>query len=253
MEENFFSIEELENVVLPPANQKWIDKGTYYLSTSPQGSDEWKRERIGRITMSNIARTAGHSDFDKLSDVAFAETLLGITEKTFSDISKYRMKRGTDHEDIARKKLELELGKLKEYKNIKITTAGLAVWKQDQRFGASLDGVVEIDGVESDIGVEIKCPEKMYNNIKKYIDSGCKGDLGIYPSHYDQMIGNGIVTNKKHMIYCVYGIDDEQLAWFKIPVDHDYWRYELYPKACEFYEGYMKNKIVENNIKVQYI
>lgn len=236
---------------------KWSDRGCYYLSSSQQGTEEWKKERIGGIGGSAISRIVGHSDFDKTSDNDYAEEMLGLKIKIFSDIAKIRMNRGTEHEDLVRKKLEKELRLLEEYKNIRINTVGIAIWKKDQRFRPSLDGIIEkLNGdiyEETDTGIEIKCPAKMYSNVKKHIDSQGTIPLDIYASHYDQMMENGVVTGKKFMIYCVYGIDDEQLAWFKIPVDYDYWQYEIYPKACKFYDLHMKDKILQNNIQVEYV
>lgn len=233
---------------------KWIDKGSYYLSSSPQGSQEWLNERKGRITGSVISRVVGHSDFDKLPDCEYALQLLGLKEKVFSDLALYRMRRGTENESVARKKLEEELLKTEDYKNTKITERGLAVWKKDERFAVSLDGIIEFEnGEETDTGIEIKCPSTLYSNIRKAIENDKLETLDIYPSHYDQMMINGVLTGKKYMIYCVYAIDDEKMVWFKIPVDYDYWEFELYPKACNFYDTYMKNIIDEFEINIDKI
>ena len=113
---------------------------------------------------------------------------------------------GKAYEPKVREILEEKLG-------VKIKEVGLAVWKRNPIFGCSLDGEFEEDGEK--IGIEIKCPEKMYkpvvdklnndykypvNDKKKYIPD-C--DSFIYKSHLYQMIANGMITRKDKMIYCV--------------------------------------------------
>jgi len=199
---------------------------TYYLYDTTQGSDDWLHMRKGRITMSNLGKVVGHCPFVKHEPEYLAKLLKGEEREQFSQEAIERMRKGNQYEPIVRKFLEKKLGK-------KIDETGFAVWKADTRFGASLDGIID-----DDTGIEIKCPAKLYKPLKENKDMnniGC-----IWDSHYDQIIGNGVITGRKNMIYAVYGIEDKQLYIQNVKVDYNYWFDFLYPKACEFYDKYME-------------
>jgi putative phage-type endonuclease len=198
---------------------------TYYLYDTTQGSDDWHHMRKGRITMSNLGKVVGHCPFVKHEPEHLAKLLKGEIKEKFTPEAIERMRKGNEYEPIVRKVLEKKFNK-------KIDETGFAVWKADTRFGASLDGIID-----DDTGIEIKCPAKVYWPLKKNKDMK---DIGcIWDSHYDQIIGNGVITGRKNMIYAVYGIEDKQLYIQNVKVDYDYWFNFLYPKACEFYDKYM--------------
>ena len=85
----------------------------------------------------------------------------------------------------------------------------------------------------------------MYGPIKGYLERKEKGlakddEIGhIWKSQYDQIIGNGVITGRKWMIFCVYSIEEKKTFYQKVKVDYDYWNTFLYPKAFEFYDKYM--------------
>lgn len=200
---------------------------TYYLYDTTQGSDDWHHMRKGRITMSNLGKVVGHCPFVKHEPEHLAKLLKGEIKEKFTSEAIERMRKGNEYEPIVRKALEKKLNK-------KIDETGFAVWKADTRFGASLDGIID-----DDTGIEIKCPAKVYWPLKKNTDM--KDISCIWDSHYDQIIGNGVITGRKNMIYAVYGIEDKQLYIQNVKVDYDYWFNFLYPKACEFYDKYMSD------------
>jgi len=198
---------------------------TYYLYDTQQGSEDWLEMRKGRITMSNIGKVVGHCPFNKYSPQELSQVFRGELKPVFSAQAKERMHKGNVYEPIVRNALSKKLG-------TDIKETGFAVWKADTRFGASLDGVID-----DDTGIEIKCPARVYRPLvenKDIHNIDC-----IWKSHYDQIIGNGVITGKKNMIYAVYGIEDKQLYTQNIKVDYDYWFEFLYPKACVFYDTYM--------------
>lgn len=200
----------------------------YTLYDTTQGSDDWLHMRKGRITMSNLGKVVGHCPFSKDNPEKLARILKGEEKQIFSQESIQRMNKGNEYEPIVRKALETRLGK-------KISETGFAVWNADTRFGASLDGIID-----DDTGIEIKCPMKLY---KPLVNNTDKNNIGcIWDSHYDQIIGNGVITGRKNMIYVVYGIEDKKLYIQNVKVDYDYWFNFLYPKACEFYDTYMSNE-----------
>jgi len=201
---------------------------TYYLYDTAQGSQDWHQMRKGRITMSNLGKVVNHCPYMKYEPERLAKLLKGEIRENFTPAARERMQKGNDYEPLVRKAVETKLKK-------KISETGFAVWKADTRFGASLDGILD-----DDTGIEIKCPARVYKPLlenKDMSNIGC-----IWDSHYDQIIGNGVITGRKNMIYAVYGIEDKQLYIQNVKVDYDYWFNFLYPTACEFYDTYMDSE-----------
>ena len=209
------------------------DKGCYYLVDTKQGRRDWLYMRKGRITASRIGEIVGHSPFSDKKPEVLAQCIKGILKEEHSEEAKVRMNLGNEYEPKVRNMLAKKLG-------VEINETGFAIWKKDMRFGASLDGIIN-----EDIGIEIKCPVKMYGPIKKYMKDGDfnSGKIDhIWKSQYDQIIANGVITGRKNMIFCVYSIEEKIMFHQNVKVDYDYWNNFLYPKCCEFYDLYMKNE-----------
>lgn len=223
----------------------WKEYSTYNLSLHPQGTDEWKNLRVGRITMSTISSCVGRSMY-KTDPNEVCDIVCGVTKIS----SNAYMEHGVKMEPIIRDWYQETLGK-------PIRELGLAVWKKDPRFGGSLDGeILDSDYSEqSSEGIEIKAPRKMYWRLIDYIEAKKKG-YSFYPgyhehvfnSHYDQMTGNAVITNKKSMHYIVVCSETQQAFVQRFPVDIDLWEKELYPKACKFYDDFVEPKMKELNI-----
>lgn len=221
------------------------DKGCYLLYNVDQGSDDWKELRKGRITMSNIGKVVGHAPYYKGTKKELALELLGKIKIYHSPEALERMNRGTKYEPKVRDMLAKKLG-------CQIDETGFAEWKKDPRFGASLDGIIN-----DECGIEIKCPATMYEPILNYMEA-VKNGLEPKPEHishiwksqYDQIIGNGAVTGRKWMYFCVYGIDDKLFFVQKVKVDYKYWRNELLKPAQHFYDTYMQ-PIIDGTVSVQ--
>lgn len=215
----------------------WKEYDTYNLSLHPQGTDEWKNLRVARITMSNISACVGRSYY-KSDPKEISDSICGITKIE----SNSAMEHGVRMEPVIRNWYADLLEK-------PIQEVGLAVWKKDSRFGGSLDGEI-IENEESEEGIEIKAPRKMYWKLVEYIESRKKG-VSFYPgyhehifhSHYDQMTGNAIITNKKAMHYIVVCTDTKESFIQRFPVDTALWENTLYPQACHFYEKYVEPKM----------
>lgn len=211
------------------------DKGCYLLYDVEQGSDDWHELRRERITMSNIGKVVGHAPYYKGTKKELALELLGKLKIRHSPRSLKRMNRGNEYEPKVRDMLAKRLG-------CQISETGIAVWKKDKRFGASLDGIID-----DECGIEIKCPARMYEPILNYMEA-VRGGLEpkvehishIWKSQYDQIIGNGVITGRKWMYFCVYGIEDKLFYVQKVKVDYKYWKKELYKPAAEFFDKYMQ-------------
>lgn len=238
-ENNFKENETIGNSL---TKVSWVDYPSYYLSTAPQGSDIWLKERIGRITMSNLSNCTHRSSYKQpYEDIV--DSICGIKKMEAPQNIAY-MDHGIKMEPIIRNWYSESIVK-KPIKEV-----GLAVWKQDTRFGGSLDG--EID---SDEGIEIKAPRKMYFKLVEYIESKKKGfkfyngiHEHIFNSHYDQMTGNGVITKKKYMHYVVVCTDTQNSFIQRFPVDYDLWDSVLYPRAVRFYEEYVQTRMDELNL-----
>lgn len=193
----------------------WEERETCFISTTPQGTDEWLEERKGKITSTSISKILGHSPWFQGTDQDILESINGKKE-VFTDEAARRMNLGTDYEPKVRRMVEKRLG-------VEIKELGLALWKKDKRFGASLDGEIN-----EDIGIEIKCPEHMYGPLER--------EGIIWKTHLNQMTMAGVITGKKHMIYCVYAILDKKLIMKRIDVDYERWNREMYPAGVSFLE-----------------
>jgi hypothetical protein len=222
----------------------WKDYPSYSLSLYPQTSEEWKHLRIGRITMSNISSCCGRSSYKSCYEEV-ADIVCGIKQ---IETNAY-MEHGVKMEPVIRDWYSETIEK-------PIHEVGLAVWKKDPRFGGSLDGEILDEKGETIEGIEIKAPNKMYWKLIEYIESKKKGYTfypgyheHIFNSHYDQMTGNAIITNKKYMHYVVVCSDSQQAFIQRFPVDVELWEKTLYPRACKFYDEYVEPKMKELNIK----
>lgn len=228
---------------------QWIETETCWISKSAQGTFEWSKARKGRITMSNIGAMCGHSIFCETESQRkeLAGTILGTRPRKKRNQA---MILGNLFEPIARKYLSLELGK-------DIRESGFAVWKEDTRFGASPDGIIDLPNGEK-IGIEIKCPKQMYHALEGLRELNPPTQEAIkntvFRSHYDQMQGNMAVFGFKKMIYYVFPIEDfeclrdqgrlENINDFpsirlEVEFDEEYWN-DLKEGALEFYDTYMK-------------
>lgn len=219
----------------------WSERPTCWMSTHKQLTDEWKRLRLGRGTMSLAAAMAGHLPPKIFEDfygnrTKLAEIIVGTSEKSFDSESKARMEHGSSFEPVVRTWYQDEIVK------VPIEEVGLAIWKTDPRFGGSLDGEFTLN--DSSHGLEIKSPQKLYRQLIEYAEAFKKGfrtppEAHIFRSHYDQMIGNGVITGKTWMHYVVMS-PSREVYWENFPVDYDYWNDDLYPNMKHFYIRYVE-------------
>lgn len=218
-----------------------INNETYYLLKDKQGTPEWHHQRKGRITASNLGKIMGKVPYSEKPE-EIAQKILGKKKEEFSKESIENMKLGNEYEPIVRNYL------IKHLKN-NITETGLAVLKKNNIFAASLDGVIN-----DDVGIEIKCPRKMYMPLLRYMDKPekdrKKNDYShIWESHYLQILMNGVVTNRKNMIYCVYAIEDEEIFIQNVEIDYKYWNEVVAPKCIDFHKKYVEPHLTEEDKK----
>lgn len=161
-----------------------IDKGNYYLSLEPQGSDEWHKLRQGKLTMSNCLAILGKSPY--LTKDQVYQQIIGKVKVVIND----DMIRGTTKEPVARQWYV-------EYSGKPVEEVGLAILKDNNKIGASVDGLVGLDGM-----IEIKCPRAMYRCLSE--------SDRILDSHYYQIQGCLWVLDRQWCDYVVY--TDQQVC-----------------------------------------
>jgi len=233
----------------------WIDKGSYWLSNEPQPSEKWKDLRVGRITMSTISKLTLRSSY-KDDPIDVARCLLGLSPLkvlTQEQIDKREVNFARGHKveaisrDIYSKKINMPIAEL-----------GLAVWKEDMRFGASLDGEIRFENGEIH-GVEFKAPATMYKSLIEHIEAIKKGFTPppgyikhIMVDHYDQMTGCGAIIGAKKMHYVVSEIPtirNPSGAFYTqiLDVDMDHWK-NLVKTASLIYDCSIAPMMTSNNI-----
>ena len=213
----------------------WESRPTCWVSLHPQGTPDWEKLAIGAINMSSISYHVGRAESTWTEPLEIqALYVCGLKKKEFSDLSKFRMKRGQDAEPAIR---EWD----SQRRNVKISTVGKSVWKQDPRFRSSMDGEQENEDF-----VEYKTAENMYRKLVNYIDATARGHCPppndfshLFNSHYDQITGNGVINNKKGCHYTVVDAN-KQVFYQYIPTNEDHWYQVLYPQAVQFYDTYVQ-------------
>lgn len=193
----------------------WIEKSTYWIHSGEQGTDEWKRIRLGRITASDFGTVAGWSHFTK------PDELLPYLTGELTKSDNENMSHGRTFEPIVRNWYS-------HTRNVPVTEGGLTVPKWDFHIGCSLDGEVENNGM-----IEIKCPQKMYLPLKNH-KKHQPGFSHIWKTHYAQMQGCMAITNKSWCDYIVYCDSEQQIYTERIPFDQSYWN-NLYHHLKSYY------------------
>ena len=181
----------------------WMNKGEYYLFQAPQRSNLWHQVRYGRCTASIFYECAKNSE-------RALRSVLGERVPMNEDI-----KRGIENEPKARKWYENKF-------KVKVEEIGFAVPKWNLWIGASTDGLVGDDGI-----IEIKCPRKIYDELRKYIEDSKNGRRVsikdyIFESYYAQMQGGMAILGRKWCDFIVY-CEGSEVFFSRVPFDREYW------------------------------
>jgi len=220
-------------------SDNWKEHANYWEHSAPQGSEEWKNIRIGRVNTSDSGALVGESNFKTPEQTG--KIIAGL--ETVPDNAA--MQHGHKYEPYARKWYE------KQY-NCKVKELGLCVCKWDITIGASVDGIViDTDGI-----IEVKSPQKMYKPLQNYIDHvnrGWKPEAGykdhIWKTHYSQMQHAMFVLNKKWCDYIVYCTSTGQIFTQRIKFDMEFWK-QHYLKIKENYNLYVKPHILNTEYPI---
>lgn len=257
-------------------NSDWTDCGNYLLNKHSQGSQGWLDARqYAMLTASNFGTAVGHNPYKlqlslaydivesrklKPADDSFKEYLLSKyrecyddtfpmkpIERPTTDMDRARMAKGSEYEPLIRSRYCRERGVI-------VKEIGLALYKEDKRFGCSPDGLIESssgddlvesslgdDLVESSLGDEVisASESKEVDTSKGMIEikwvqrmqwSWWDEDTHPHPRdriplyHYDQMQGNMAILGRDWCDYivCAESAHGDMIIE-RIPFDRDYW------------------------------
>lgn len=213
---------------------KWEDCGTYWHYKTKQVSDDWHKIRIGRCSGT---RNGSKYKYFGISQEQEGKNIAGLYEFVFSERSKYIMGSGVKDEPKARKYYENKYG-------IKVKEMGFCIPKNNPNLGCSIDGLVMDCGVPGII--EIKCPQRMYYEIKNY--TSYKGYSHIKPYHYRQMQFNMGCLGVSFCDYVVFSRDGYRFVQ-RVPFDDEYWKV-MYVQITCFWEDHVNLWIKKYNIEV---
>lgn len=146
-----------------------------------QGSEEWLKCRLGKLTgsVAHTIATRGKG-LETLCLEKATEILTGIISDGYKNDA---MQHGNDYEAEARSIYELETGN---------TVIQVGFCEDNEFVGVSPDGLIGDDGL-----IEIKCPtDKTYT---QYLIDGV-----IKPEYYSQMQMQMLITNRNWCDYVVY-------------------------------------------------
>ena len=123
------------------------------LKLPEQRSDEWYKIRENLLTASSLADALGKGHFQTRDGLLVAKT--SVQKDTFSKASRDIMQWGVKYEPVATMFYE-------HLNNVKVVEFGLIPHPNLSVFGASPDGINDIDSPSGLVGrmLEIKCPPK---------------------------------------------------------------------------------------------
>ena len=222
----------------------WLKQDGLFISDNPQGSQEWKDERIGLITGSQIfnlmtnAKKAGELSVSAKTYLngLVTDIIAGNVEDLFIS---FDMQRGTDLEPVARNRMRERLRKQNPISPELIQEVGFITSDDWQGCGTSLDGITSKGGT-----TEYKCRKRQAH--LDHLDGVDKKTI------YQAQFGMGITGAK----YCLFGaysdefpIDKGDLIMHKIERDEDM---ILDMKArCEVAVKYVNDKVSERRKLIQ--
>lgn len=217
---------------------RFEDKGAYYHSTLPQGSEAALNQRLPFLTSTALATALNLSDFETQNQLADR-----IRKRFGIDKKNTAMAHGNFYESIAKDMYELQTKR-------KVLPVNMGVSKRDPRRAGTPDGLID-DDPEGPGMVEFKCPYgKMYPSILSYMNGSykIKGCGHILISHLLQMFNNMEIFNRKWCDYVVLYVKPDELphapkktVFFvqRIYFSQEYWDQQIEPMLEEFFQTYL--------------
>ncbi len=227
----------------------WINKPHLQISDNPQGSQEWKDERIGLITGSQIFNLMANPKALTKKEVedGVPPRLLSVGAMTYlnglvTDIIagnvedifvSFDMQRGTDLEPVARNRMRERLKKQNPVSPELIQEVGFITSDDWPGCGTSLDGITSKEGT-----TEYKCRKR--NAHIDHLDGVDKKTI------YQAQFGIGITGGK----YCLFGAYSDEFPVDKgdlimDTIDRDEEMIADMKSRCKVASQYVKDKVIE--------
>jgi hypothetical protein len=179
----------------------------------PQRSKKWFNARKYRITASVFAKACNLSKFGNQESL-----LQSMFIESKSPPNKY-MKWGIEHESDAMEVFERFMKSIDP--SVIITLPGLIVSRSFPFFGVSPDGILQSIKMFGGryVGIEIKCPRKMYKKIPM--------------DYYCQIQGTMGLLGLDYYFFVIWTVDECKIELFEF--DYDFYHYCMLPTMIEFY------------------
>jgi hypothetical protein len=235
-----------------PLKPGWVRRPGYCLSLAPQGSPEWLRLRVGRVTASAAAAAAGYSDWglnNKESNELLARRLCGLS--TGPHHVTDAMRDGLAMEPAMRSWFQRVYMRVKQGRVVDVREVGLAVPEHHPWIGVSLDGeVFDLDGwgqfgagdarATSTENVEFKRTRQLSYALVQRMQPGYDLRLKTLPKdHYFQMQLGMHVTRKLACWYVVWPREGPNEPYVeRVPYDRDFCL-RLMDDLKGFYDAYI--------------
>lgn len=129
------------------------------ISTHEQGSQEWLRERFGKLTASRMHRVINGTQKGWQTLMALLLKEINQPDQILEEEPMFidDMEHGKEFEDIAIANVELDL-------DVEIVRVGYARDPEFPWMGASVDGLILAEDGSVDATVEVKCPTSLANH-----------------------------------------------------------------------------------------
>lgn len=230
-------IPEVEKVYYSSKN--WVELPDYYIyvdktKTSKDGLTIGEMQSKKCRVTGSIVNKCINNYSDK---VLVARQIAGLYKEDMTQESRDRINHGIEHEQDARNWYTSATG-------YTIKPSIFGVYKKDYRLGAEHDGFVcDKDGNELDGIIEIKCPLKMYESIKTFLNGNntIESDNSAPPSHiteshYDQMQMEMEIFNKSWCDYIVFCLNENKVYLTRVFRNKKHWNI-MYEKIQIFLDA----------------
>jgi hypothetical protein len=213
----------------------WKESKTCWYSLAAQCTPEWDKLHVGCISASRNTTLIGRSKFSPETPEIAALECVGLHKKSFDSKALDRMSIGLKGEPIIRDWYS-------DYIGDKIEEVGIAVWKEDPRFRASLDGLYG-GGTK---GVEFKITKELYEPLSQHLTSSKNNH--IWDTHYNQMIQCIAICGLDYIDYVVSSYNTNEVYIEKVYPDPERWK-EIYIEGCKFLDQYVTPLMKEHGIE----
>ncbi|KAL5021765.1 hypothetical protein ScPMuIL_000920 [Solemya velum] len=220
------------------------------LTVAQSGCEEWKKQRLGRITASNFHRTFTRSQTLQRDPTADPSSLIASVMGYTNTPTTTAMKHGLSMEPHA--KTEYTSSMKRMHKNFRAENVGIVLFKEKPYISASADLLTSCKCCGEGL-CEIKCPETIKDQIPTaenlpYIDIKDDGELELKKNHsyYFQIQGQMGVLNRQFCDLFVYTAHGHMTV--RIKFDKVFWCCML-EQIDWFWKNHISRELLTQDIR----